>query len=182
MTSCKHMNARPVSDTLRETWTLCAECRFELVLFSSRNRKALPHSVHTTKVKPFPYTWVYFSYKWYTVTEEPGMSSVSEELPNWFVEKKWLSFNVFLTISHGSNSSAFFHCMVPYSQEQAYWMRWYHEIWGRSVNSHIWQVLVFDIQHMVFCGSVFNEEYPGPFWIKLQKAIQWQLISQLVLE
>lgn len=154
MTSCKHINARPVSDTLRETWTLCAECRFELVLFSSRNRKALPHSVHTTKVKPFPYTWVYFSYKLYTVTEEPGMSSVSEELPNWFVEKKWLSFNVFLTISHGSNSSTFFHCMVPYSQEQAYWMRWYHEIWGRSVNSH--NVLIMAVGLSQKFGTDFN--------------------------
>lgn len=55
------------------------------------------------------------------------MSSVSEELPNWFVEKKWLSFNLFLTISHGSNSSTFFHRMVPYSQEQPYGRIWYYE-------------------------------------------------------
>lgn len=40
-------NARPVSDTSGKIWTLFAECQFELVLFSSRNKRILPRCTDT---------------------------------------------------------------------------------------------------------------------------------------
>lgn len=43
--------------------------------------------MHTTKVKPFPYT-VYISCKLYAGIEEHGISTVSEVLPNWFIQGK----------------------------------------------------------------------------------------------
>lgn len=39
-------------------------------------------------------------------------SSVSEELTDWFIEKKGLPFNIFFIISHGSNSFKFFHLLL----------------------------------------------------------------------